>query len=82
MLVGKEKHPSTLKAACWGPRQEGGIRAMPLTRFRMSLFAAALGVAAAFYPAGAQEPRFVPVTDAVLQNPDPADWLRDRKSVV
>ncbi|MDA2933518.1 PQQ-binding-like beta-propeller repeat protein [Acidobacteria bacterium AH-259-D05] len=45
----------------------------------MSLFTAALGVAAALYPVEAQEPGFVPVTDEVLQNPDPADWLRWRR---
>ncbi|MBI4483762.1 MAG: PQQ-binding-like beta-propeller repeat protein [Acidobacteria bacterium] len=52
---------------------------MPLMRFSQRLFIAALGVAAALSPAGAQEPRFVPVTDAVLQRPDPADWLRWRR---
>ncbi|MBI4460948.1 MAG: PQQ-binding-like beta-propeller repeat protein, partial [Acidobacteria bacterium] len=30
-------------------------------------------------PGGAQAPQFDPVTDAVLQNPDPADWLQWRR---
>ena len=52
---------------------------MPHLRFSMPLFLAALGMTAVLHPAGAQEPRFVPATDAVLQNPDPADWLRWRR---
>ena len=52
---------------------------MPPIRFSVSLFTAALGVAAALYPVEAQEPGFVPVTDAILQDPDPADWLRWRR---
>jgi alcohol dehydrogenase (cytochrome c) len=43
------------------------------------LLIAALVVAAALFPADAQESGFVPVTDAVLQNPAPADWLRWRR---
>ena len=35
--------------------------------------------AAAVSPVGGQESDFVPVTDAVLQNPDPGDWLRWRR---
>ncbi|MEE8551213.1 MAG: PQQ-binding-like beta-propeller repeat protein, partial [Gemmatimonadota bacterium] len=27
----------------------------------------------------AQQPRFIPVTDAILQDPEPADWLRWRR---
>ena len=52
---------------------------MPLVRFSLPFFIAALGVAAALSPAAAQESPFVPVTDAVLQNPDPGDWLRWRR---
>ena len=51
---------------------------MSLIRFRM-LFLAALLAAASLHPAGAQETPFVPVTDAVLQNPAPADWLTWRR---
>ncbi len=36
-------------------------------------------IVAAINPVGAQQSDFVPVTDAVLRNPDPADWLRWRR---
>ena len=32
-------------------------------------------------PAGAQDEPFTPVTDAVLQDPDPADWLSWRRTL-
>ena len=32
-------------------------------------------------PAGAQDEPFSPVTDAVLQDPDPADWLNWRRTL-
>src|SRR5688572_10100302 len=32
------------------------------------------------FAAGAAEPPFEPVTDAVLQKPDPADWLMWRRT--
>ncbi len=32
-------------------------------------------------PAGAQDESFTPVTDAVLQDPDPADWLSWRRTL-
>ena len=43
------------------------------------LIAAALLAAA--LPASAQERDFTPVTDAVLQDPDPADWLNWRRTL-
>ncbi|MBI3941022.1 MAG: PQQ-binding-like beta-propeller repeat protein [Acidobacteria bacterium] len=53
---------------------------MPLLmRFSLSFFIAALVITATFHTAGAQESRFVPATDAILQNPDPADWLMWRR---
>lgn len=48
---------------------------MSPSHFNLRLFIVAFGVAAALGPADAQEPPFVPVTDVVLQHPDPADWL-------
>ena len=33
------------------------------------------------FPAQAQVETFTPVTDAVLQNPDPADWLMWRRTL-
>ena len=44
------------------------------------LIAAAL-LAAAVLPAQAQDSDFTPVTDAVLQDPDPADWLSWRRTL-
>ncbi|HEX6997882.1 MAG TPA: hypothetical protein VF322_07035 [Gammaproteobacteria bacterium] len=41
---------------------------------------AALLLGAAALPALAQHDDFVPVTDAMLQNPDPADWLMWRRT--
>jgi PQQ-dependent dehydrogenase (methanol/ethanol family) len=35
----------------------------------------------AFHSIGQQAPRFVPVTDEMLQNPDPADWLMWRRTL-
>ncbi len=43
------------------------------------LFLAILILTAALSPVSAQESDFVPVTDAVLRNPDPGDWLRWRR---
>ncbi len=49
-------------------------------RFNLLLFIAVLVMAGtALHPGRAQVPAFVPVTDAVLQNPNPADWLRWRR---
>ncbi len=50
---------------------------MSLMRFSL-LFLAILIITAALSPVSAQESDFVPVTDAVLRNPDPGDWLRWR----
>ncbi|MGH9783777.1 MAG: pyrroloquinoline quinone-dependent dehydrogenase, partial [Terriglobia bacterium] len=52
---------------------------MSSMRFRISPFIVALIVAAAFQSASAQQTPFIPVTDQVLQNPAPADWLRWRR---
>ena len=49
---------------------------MPFVRFR-GLFIVI--IVAAVNPVGAQQSDFVPVTDAVLRNPDPADWLSWRR---
>ena len=57
---------------------------MPFVRFR-ELFPMRFHglfiviIVAAVNPVGAQQSDFVPVTDAVLRNPDPADWLRWRR---
>ena len=51
---------------------------MSLSRFSLPLFLATTGLAAALGSANAQESPFVEVTDAVLRNQDPADWLRWR----
>jgi alcohol dehydrogenase (cytochrome c) len=51
-----------------------------MQRITASLVAAAIGLACA--SAAAQEDKsFVPVTDAMLQNPDPADWLMWRRTL-
>ncbi len=52
---------------------------MSQMRFSMSLVILSLLVAAALNPVRAQEAPFVPVTDAVLQKSDPADWFRWRR---
>ena len=46
-----------------------------------SLLACAALVVAADAPGRAQDERFVPVTDAMLQDPDPADWLMWRRTL-
>jgi alcohol dehydrogenase (cytochrome c) len=46
--------------------------------FRVLLVLAALAVALV-HDTTAQQPAFVPVTDAVLRNPAPGDWLRWRR---
>ena len=38
-------------------------------------------VVAAEVPGWAQDEDFVPVTDAMLQDPDPADWLMWRRTL-
>ena len=52
---------------------------MSVTRFGVMLFVFALVSSAVVYPTRAQESRFIPVTDAILQDPEPADWLRWRR---
>ena len=47
---------------------------------RRRLLAAVLTLAATA-PLGAQAPETAPVTDAMLQNPDPADWLNWRRTL-
>ena len=51
---------------------------MSLSRLSLRLLLATAGLVAALGSANAQESAFVPVTDAVLRNQDPADWLRWR----
>ena len=48
--------------------------------YRAAVTCAAVVVAAGF-PGQAQAQNFTPVTDAVLQNPDPADWLSWRRTL-
>ena len=42
-----------------------------------------VGIVLAVASVAAQQPApaFVPVTDAILQNPDPADWLMWRRTL-
>ena len=44
-----------------------------------ALFIPALVISAVVYSSHAQQAPFIPVTDAVLQDPQPADWLRWRR---
>ena len=52
-------------------------------RRRLTLAAVVVvaGAVLAVAPAWAQEREFVPVSDAVLQDPDPADWLNWRRTL-
>ena len=52
---------------------------MKLIRFSVGLLIVGLAVTAGLDLAGAQAPAFVPVTDAVLDNPAAGDWLRWRR---
>ena len=57
---------------------------MPFVRFREFFSMRFRGlfiviIVAAVNPVGAQQSDFVPVSDAVLRNPDPADWLSWRR---
>lgn len=47
----------------------------------MSLFAAAVLVSSAGLPAAQPLDNFTPVTDALLEDPDPADWLHWRRTL-
>ncbi|MDE2905193.1 MAG: PQQ-binding-like beta-propeller repeat protein, partial [Acidobacteriota bacterium] len=62
----------------------GGIMRAPrssMSRSCASLLACAALVVAADAPGRAQDESFVPVTDAMLQDPDPADWLTWRRTL-
>jgi alcohol dehydrogenase (cytochrome c) len=54
-----------------------------MVRKRLPMFACVVTLAAVvFAPAGiAQAPAFAPVTDAMLLNPDPADWINWRRTL-
>ena len=52
-----------------------------MSRSCASLLACAALVVAADAPGQAQDESFVPVTDAMLQDPDPADWLTWRRTL-
>ena len=56
------------------------MRALTSPLSRACLAAFVLTIATGF-PAQAQVETFTPVTDAVLQNPDPADWLMWRRTL-
>ena len=50
-------------------------------RLTLAAVVVAAGAVLAVAPAWAQEREFVPVSDAVLQDPDPADWLNWRRTL-
>jgi len=52
-----------------------------ITRLASSIAAAAVAMACAMPAAPQTGSAFVPVTDAMLQNPDPADWLMWRRTL-
>ena len=56
-------------------RREGDIAVT-----RQSATLASFSLALVAFAAAAAEPPFEPVTDAMLQNPDPADWLMWRRT--
>ena len=51
------------------------------TNWRRSVLAAVLLALVGATGATAQNREFTPVTDAMLQNPDPADWLNWRRTL-
>lgn len=53
----------------------------PASRACLLAFLTAASPAATAHPAAAQEREFTPVTDEVLQDPDPADWLNWRRTL-
>ena len=53
----------------------------PASRAYLVCLVAAALLAASAFPAGAQDRDFTPVSDAVLQDPDPADWLNWRRTL-
>ena len=52
-----------------------------ITRVAWSIAAASVAMACAIPVTAQTESAFVPVTDAMLQNPDPADWLMWRRTL-
>ena len=56
------------------------MRASASAMFRACLATFALTIATGF-PVQAQVENFTPVTDAMLENPDPADWLNWRRTL-
>ena len=50
-------------------------------RLTLAAVVVAAGAVLAVAPAWAQEREFAPVSDAVLQDPDPADWLNWRRTL-
>ena len=50
-------------------------------RLTLAVTVCAAGVVLAAAPGWAQEREFAPVSDAVLQDPDPADWLNWRRTL-
>ena len=53
----------------------------PASRAYLVWLVAAVLLAASVFPARAQDRDFTPVTDAILQDPDPADWLNWRRTL-
>ena len=53
----------------------------PASRAYLVCLVAAVVLAVSAFPAGAQDRDFTPVSDAVLQDPDPADWLNWRRTL-
>ena len=53
----------------------------PASRARPALLAAAVALAAGLPGQAEQDREFTPVTDAVLENPDAADWLNWRRTL-
>ena len=53
----------------------------PASRACLLAFLTAASPAVTAHPAAAQERDFAPVTDEVLQDPDPADWLNWRRTL-
>jgi len=58
----------------------GFRRGCPVVPFIVLAAAAATSIAGT-QPAAAQDRDFAPVTDAMLQDPDPADWLNWRRTL-
>ena len=52
-----------------------------LSRTRLSAVTCAVLIGASGFPGQAQIVYVTPITDAILQNPDPADWLMWRRTL-